>query len=300
MKFFILLFTVSILLVGFTNCGFQKDKTQINEEQISTEENSAVEDYDKNTTDFPWNFPEDIVNEGMKEGQTVLSIHTFYQNRLAESKDPAEDTYIFYNGKLDKMGSPSSTVSGYEKIPNSVIVPITEGQTAKVGDIVLTWWQSGSGLQRAIVTDASDPTSPKVVYLDLDWKDDGSGFANEHANEQLKPNTFVVIDNNAWQPGAQVVIPDDDYRFGTLISCNDEKVLISGFAGKISVYYRDFCKLVPTKQDINVGDEVKAVWVSSFSDGYKVTKIDRKNGRVWVDNGNGEEVKSILEVIKDL
>lgn len=300
MRFLFLLVTISFLFVGMTSCALKKTDNQANNDQNFTEENLGIEDFDKNTTDFPWNFPEGIENEGLKEGQTVLSIHTFYQNKLKESKDPSEDTYIFYNGTLDKLGNPTSTVSGNEGIPNSVIIPIAEGQTAKVGDIVLTWWQSGSGLQRAIVTDASDPTSPKVVYLDLDWKDDGKGFANEHANEQLKPNTFVVLDNNEWQPGAQVVIPDDGYRFGTLISCNDEKVLISGFAGKISVYYKAYCKLVPTVQNINVGDEVKAVWVSSFSDGYKVTKVDKKNGRVWVDNGSGEEIKSVLEVIKNL
>ena len=294
MKKVFMLSAIAILMFGLASCG--GNKTTDGED---SGDNATLEDYDKNTTNFPWNFPEGIKNEGLKEGQTVLSLHTFHY-KFDEANKPYDETYIFYNGKLENLGDPVSTIDGEEGIQNSVIIPIPEGQTAKEGDIVLTWWQSGSGMQRAIVTVASDPTAPKVAYLDMDWKDDGTGFANKHADEQLKPNTFVVLNNNEWKPGAQVYIPDDnDTKFGTLICCNDEKVMILGFAGKIEVFYRQYCKLVPTVQDLNVGDEVMAVWVSSFKSGYKIKKIDKKNGRVWVENDFGEEIKSILEVVKE-
>ena len=105
------------------------------------------------------------------------------------------------------------------EMPNALIIPIPQGQTAKKGDIVLTWWQSGSGMERAIVTDDSNPASPKVCYLDMDWKDDGKGFANDHNNEQLRPNTFTVLKNNEWQPGAQVTVnADGSYKIFTGLS----------------------------------------------------------------------------------
>ncbi len=255
-------------------------------------------------SDFPWYFPEEAKNEGLAEGQAVLSIHSFYPSKLKESDDPAEETYIFYNATLKSIGEKSSVVSSMGQdieMPNALIIPIPQGQTAKKGDIVLTWWQSGSGMERAIVTDDSNPSSPKVCYLDMDWKDDGKGFANEHNNEQLRPNTFVVLKDGAIQPGAQIVVTGDgSYKIFTLINAADKYLLLSGWAGKITVYKKGFCKVVPLNQDIKVGDEIMANFVGSFRTGYKVTKIDKKIGRVWATDSYGEtKIFSILDVLKD-
>ena len=57
-------------------------------------------------------------------------------------------------------------------------------------------------------------------------------------------------------------------------------------------------KVIPIKPNYSVGDNVKGVFVGSFSKDYKVTKIDYKIGRVWVKNDNEETVLSILEVMK--
>ena len=183
-------------------------------------------------------------------------------------------------------------------MPNSVVIPIPEGQTAKKGDIVLTWWQSGSGMQRAIVTDDSNPKQPKVCYLDLDYKDDGKGFANEHANEQLKPNSFVVLKDGAWEPGQTVTTTD--HKNLILINCNDDLVLCSGFAGKIGAYYRQYCSIVPLKQNLQPGDQIRADFVGEFKDGATVKKVDESIGRVWItDSFGSEKVLSILDVYKD-
>ena len=185
------------------------------------------------------------------------------------------------------------------EMPNSLIIPLPAGQKAQKGDIILTWWQSGSGMERAIVTDASNPEAPKVDYLDLDYKDDGTGFANENANEQIEPNTFTILKDGEWQPGAQIVVVGDGYEAGTLISCTDDKVLMLGFAGKIRVVDRSDCKVVPLKQDLKVGDEVRAIFTSSYKAGYTIKKIDENIGRVWVEGSFGDEVVSILEVYKE-
>ena len=101
-----------------------------------------------------------------------------------------------------------------------------------------------------------------------------------------------------WQPGAQIIV-DGSYEAGTLLCATDEDVLMLCFAGKIKAYYRSDCKVVPLNQGLKVGDEVRATFTSSYSDGYKITKIDESIGRVWVEGSFGNEVKSILEVYKE-
>ena len=79
-------------------------------------------------------------------------------------------------------------------------------------------------------------------------------YPNGHANEQLKINSFVVLKDGEWQPETQVVVLTEDYTPSFLIGCTDEKVLISESAGKISVYNKKNCKIIPLKQDIKVRD----------------------------------------------
>ena len=95
------------------------------------------------------------------------------------------------------------------------------------------------------------------------------------------------------------MVVGDGYEAGTLISYTDDQVLMLGFAGKISVVDRSDCKVVPLKQDLKVGDEVRAIFTSSYKAGYTIKKIDENIGRVWVEGSFGDEVVSILEVYKE-
>lgn len=292
------------LAFALTNCGgSSKDNKKDNNEnqQPETEVVETETEPEVKEPAFPWDFPEGIQNEGLAEGQNVLSIHTFYPNAL-EKENPANETFIFYNATLTEVGENKSKVRSFGddiEMPNSLIIPLPTDQKAQKGDILLTWWQSGSGMERAIVTDASDPTAPKVDYLDLSYKDDGTGFANEHANEQLKPNTFVVLQDGAWQPGAQIIVTGDgSNEVGTLISCSDDKALLKCFAGRIKVFNRADCTVVPLHQNLKAGDEVMAIFTSSMKDGYTVKKVDEKIGRVWVEGPFGDAIVNILEVYK--
>jgi hypothetical protein len=299
-----LFFAIALpLAMTLSSCGNNSPKEKKTDngsaEPAATEVVETPEPEEAKEPGFPWNYPEGIKNGNLEEGQYVLSIHSFYPSKLIESENPANETYIFYSATLSTVGDTKSSVKYFGddiEMPNSLIIPIPKEQTAKKGDIVLTWWQSGSGLQRAIVTDASNPTMPKVDYLDLSYKDDGTGFANNHANEQLKPNSFVVLNNGEWQPGAQIITSSNEA--GTLISCTDDKVLVSGFAGKIAVYRRSDCKVIPSNQNLKAGDEVMAIFTSSYNTGYTVKKVDQKIGRVWVEKNGDVKVLSLLEVYK--
>lgn len=224
-----------------------------------------------------------------------------YASAMEKGEDINGNTAIYYNRELAEAGETNSKLSGNEvRYPNNLLIPIYKDAKAKKGDVVLTWWQSGSGMERAIVTDDSDPTQPKVHYLDLSYKGDGSGFAEKHDNEQLKPNSFVVLNDGEWQSGAPLAVKvDGKYNKGILVNAVGDKVLYLGFAGKLIEANKSDVKLLPIKPAVNVGDNVKSVFVGTFSKDTKVEKIDSKLGRIWVKEGDRDaEPVSIFEVMK--
>lgn len=192
-------------------------------------------------------------------------------------------------------------------VPNAVVVPIPTGQTAQEGDIIVTWLQKGGAdLQRAIVTDASNPKQPKIVYTDLDWKEDGKGFANKYENFEVEENSFYVLKPGEWMPGASVVRKHDthadEWVYYRLVHEADGKVLLMDVTNNSHVFPKSECKLVDLNKDIKVGDKVWYVFVSGFiNKGGEVTKVDKKKGLVWLkDQWDKETICSILEVTKEL
>ena len=257
---------------------------------------------------WPWDFPMST-GEQFTDGELVLAPYTFYKSAIDDKEDLTKKNLIVYKTNLVKAGPEKSVVNYMEdyELPNSLIIGIPEGATAKKGDIVLTWWQSGSGMNRAIVRDDSDPTSPKVDYLDMDLKlnDDGtlSGFAESHANEQLKPNTFIVLHDGQWEPGAQVAHMNDWGKWvaATLIKATDDKVLVQDFGSKIAAYPRSDCKLIPLSDEgIKAGDEVFGAPINTYET-FTVEKVDKERGRVWgTDRYGKRRIINILQATKVL
>ena len=257
---------------------------------------------------WPWDFPMST-GEQFTDGELVLAPYTFYKGAIDDKEDLTKKNLIVYKTNLVKAGAEKSVVNYMEdyELPNSLIIGIPEGATAKKGDIVLTWWQSGSGMNRAIVRDDSDPTAPKVDYLDMDLKlnDDGtlSGFAESHANEQLKPNTFIVLHDREWEPGAQIAHKNDWDKWiaATLIKATDDKVLALDFGSKVAVYPREICKLIPMSDEgIKAGDEVYGAPINTYET-FTVEKVDKERGRVWgTDRYGKRRIINILQVTKVL
>ena len=255
---------------------------------------------------WPWDFPTST-GEQFTDGQLVLAPYTYYKGAIDKGEDLTEKGLIFYNTNLVKAGADKSVVNYKEdyELPNSLIIGIPEGVTAKKGDVLLTWWQSGSGLKRAIVRDDSDPAQPKVDYLDMKL-DPGSkvNFADDHANEELKPNSFIVLHDGQWEPGAQLAYKDERGRWiaAKLIKATDDKVLVLGFSDRVEVHPKSDCKLIPlTDEGIQPGDKVYGLFVAEYQPDYTVEKVDKERGRVYVTNNMGkQEILSILEVTKVL
>jgi hypothetical protein len=272
----------------FSNCGKKKEKEnekkEANAKDNKKDEKTALQLEAGKT---PWDdFP--IIETKAKEGEYVLAVnHTAWESILKAEK-PKEQTVILYSGTMSKVGNAESQVNfmGTEKpLPNALIVPIPKGQSAKVGDVVLTWWQTGSGMQRAIVTDASNPKEPIVRYLDLSWdnpaKDSKSGKGIGQTEYKLKPDSFVVLNSPFQQGGSIAAKQGNDWNSVKVISMGKGKVLTLGFAGRVDVYDRKDCYTVPIKPNVKVGDKVQAVFVGKFKDA-TVTEVNKKMGMVGV------------------
>ena len=247
-----------------------------------------------------WNYP---VGSPIKnvEGVSVVLFPNRWKYAIKEGKDPAKDMQIYYSTKFVKGGDQTSVISNFGdeyEIPNSLIIPFYKGAKAKKGDIVLTWWQSGSGMQRAIVMDDKNPEEPVVHYLDLGYEGDGTGMAEKYDNERLKPNSFVVLKDGAWMPGMQIMVADGtDQKVGTIINVADDKVLYMCFSS-LHVARKADCKLLPLKPSFSVGKEAKADFVGNYRPGYKVKKFNKKIGRVWVEKDGKVKVMNIFEVVQ--
>jgi hypothetical protein len=304
MKFKSPLLFVSCLLLATVACGTKE--ANVANSNTATTGNTATPAANANTTtsdapkstlkpgEIPFNgFP--TVGTTAKADEAVLC-PSFNWIEDAATKGPDKVTFIFYNQKMIAPGAVESEVEfispGKRKVPNAYIIPIPAGQTAKVGDIVLTWWQSGSGMNRAIVVEASDPTEPTVRYLDIGYDNpaksrDGKTTIGQ-MDEKLKPNSFVKI-NNVWEPGTAIAVNDGASRKHVqVIRVEGDKVLTIGGVGRLQVYDKSACTPVPVKPNVKAGDKVKVAVYGTFQNA-TVNKVDNRNGRVFVKPENGEE-----------
>lgn len=289
------------LVFGLTACGGAGEKPATSNstgdnkaDNSSTDKKDEKKDEFTGDVKFPFDFP--AVGTTAKKGEKVL-VPSYNWLVDAMQKGPDKTTMIWYAQEMAEPGAEMSEIkfmSDTKKVPNAYIVPLPAGQTAQKGDILLTWWQSGSGLQRAIVTDAADPKAPKVRYLDLAYDNpaksrDGKTTIGQ-MEEQLKPDTFVVIKNEL-EPGTAVAI-GTDMKHGQVIRAEGDKVFVKLFAGKTGVFPKADVKAVPVKPNVKPGDKVKAVFTSSFTDA-EVTKVDGAIGRIWVKMGSSPEEKVV-------
>ncbi len=283
----------------FASCTNGKNKGE-NKDGDSTEQNvTKSEEGEKIGSMGSFTVSEGTPFEDVDNIEYVL-YPSNYASAMEEGKDFRDATSVYYKASIDEAGDKTTKLMGKEvNYPNNLLIPIYKDAKAQKGDVVLTWWQSGSGLQRAIVTDDSDPTMPKVHYLDLNYNADGEGLAQRHDNEQLKPNSFVVLKNGEFQPGAPIVVNEDGKKTeGVLVRVDGDKVLYLGFASSLKEANKSEVKVIPIKPNYSVGDNVKGVFVGSFTKDYKVTKIDNKIGRVWLNDGNKETILNIMQVMK--
>jgi hypothetical protein len=191
------------------------------------------------------------------------------------------DGFIYYAAYLVEPGEKESKVKGLAgsefTMPNSLIIPVKKGQTAKKGDIVLSHWTSGSGMQRGIVVGGT-ATEPEVLYLDIGY-DNPSGWGKK--TDKLKPDTFHGL-TGTWQLGTTAACKDgSDMKTGRLVGLTATDVLLLSDAGSLSMAKKDTCQSLPIVPKVKKGDKVKVVQYGHLADG-TVDKVDPAIGRVFV------------------
>ncbi len=308
MKVKILLSLLSLVLMVACQTEVKTEESKANDNSKAPANAETTKDA-KPANTGPVKFPVEgvvMADTKAKAGEHVL-VPSYNWLQDAQEKGLDKVTMIFYAQKMDTPGKDSSKVkfmSDSQDVPNVYIIPIPAGQSAKKGDIVLTWWQSGSGMNRAIVTDDADPKRPVVRYLDIEYDNPAQSSDKKTTigkmDEQLKPDTFVLL-NSPMQSGTAVSISEGgEIQHGQLINVVGDKVYVQQFAGKTAVYDRAKVSAVPIKPTVQAGDTVKAERFGKFATG-KVTKVDAAIGRVFVKFDNGgdkEEAVAFGDVMK--
>lgn len=226
-------------------------------------------------------------------------------------KDAAEKgvetvNFIWYVQKMaipDKANSELQFLQERHKVPNPYVIAIPPKQTTRKGDIVLTWWQTGSGMQRAIVVDDADPARPIVRYLDIAYDNpaksrDGSTTIGK-MDERVVPDSFVKL--KGWDSGTTVAVQDGaNQKSAQIIRVAGSKVLVIE-SGKLKVYQRSGCQPVPLLPQVKAGDRVKAPRYGVNFANAMVSEVDTRNGRVFVRFDGDKDDKAIAfgDVLKN-
>ncbi|MBI2265926.1 MAG: hypothetical protein HYU64_12255 [Armatimonadetes bacterium] len=247
---------------------------------------------------IPFDYP--TVKTRAKAGDWILSPPRLWIDQ-AFQKGPDQQTFIYYSGTMVSPGPVESkikTMVGQEEVaPNAMIIPLRRGETAKAGDILLTWWQSGSGMKRAIVVKGGTPTEPKVMYLDLDL-DNPSGIGKKI--DQLKPDSFHKL-KNLWDPGTAVAVkdPSKGYRHGIITNISGDKVLLIGWAGTMFTAKKSDCIPLPVAPKVKAGASVMIPSFGGFAKA-RVEKVDPAVGRVFVVYPFGGKDKKVAVPFGDV
>ena len=252
---------------------------------------------------FPFEFP--VVEKiSAAAGDNVFAVNMkLVTNDYNAGKKSFGTQYLLYT--LSEPGEKESKVKfvSDEVVPNSGIVVIPKGQTAKVGDIVAGKW--AVNLTRGIVTNASNPKAPKVTFIGLSWDNPAKAEDKKTGIGQfeytLKENEFMVISKD-FDPGTSCAVKKDGaWKYMNVFKAEGDMVMGTIFVEFTAVKKSD-CVAIPLKSNFKVGDSVYAPWVGSMSKG-KITNVNAKMGRYTVkfDEGSkGENVVSFGDVIKDL
>lgn len=222
-----------------------------------------------------------------KAGEIVLAPNT-EDGQIVVGK-----TYAAYHYTVVSPGAAESRVKNPFReltMPNALLAPIPPGGTVAVGDIVLTWWQSGSGMQRAIVVNASDPHRPVVRYLDIEWKNpvkNKAGVPIGQMDEQLKADSFVKITAD-WSAGTNLVTWDEKmkkYTCGRIMRVVGDQVMVLGFAGRMYVWPKADCIALPVRPRISEGEEIWVPFAGHMTKA-RVQRVEAAIGRIFTEKGD--------------
>lgn len=301
----LLLSFIAVLLFfcGSANNTEEKEtkETSSVKEEVKKEDGSKITPLEKGK--FPFKYP--VAKKiNAAAGDNVFAVNMkLVLNDYNAGKTTFGTQYLLYT--LLEAGDKESKIKfvNEEVVPNSGIVVIPKGQTAKVGDLVAGKW--AVNLTRGIVTNASNPKAPKVTFIGLDWDNPAKAEDKKTGIGQfeytLNENEFMVISKD-FDPGSScAVIDGSKWKLMNVFNSTEDMVLGTIFI-KFTAVKKSDCIAIPLKTNFKVGDPVWAPWVGSMSKG-KISNVNAKMGRYTLkfdESSKGEKVVSFGDVIKDL
>ncbi len=249
------------------------EETIPEESNLDNEENSSDQNEQLEAGKFYLDFP--IVSTIDAPADSFVLAPSTSALREAREQGVRRARILFYSRKMLTPGSAVSTLEEFSEsvqIPNALIVPIKPNQSVQPGDIVLTWWQSASGMTRAVVLEGGTETEPLVKYLDLKF---------ESEPETLAPSTFHKL-NEALEPGTAVAYPDgNNFTYGFVIKRAQGKILVANTFDVLEVVDEAQVTTIPISPQVSAGDSVFVPVIGNFTEG-EVTEVNAPNAMVSV------------------
>ena len=216
-------------------------------------------------------------------GNYVLAPSRQFLKKYKENKDSAT-ALVLYPQILEKFGPEKSLVEYYDTVlavKNEFLIPLPDGQPAHKGDFVVTWWQSGTAMQRAYIVKAKDSLHPYARYIDFDWFGE-DGY--DTLIERLNRNTFRVI-SKPLDPGSSIAVKKGSlYNFYKVINSFGDSIVALDWSGKLAFFKRDSVLPNAVHKQLDIGEQV---WIPVFG---IYTRGLVKN----VDNGMADVVINFL------
>lgn len=210
--------------------------------------------------DFPFVQVEAIAGQTVLAPPKRLILQSLNKTGLSQSFTFLPNTLV-ETAAYTKVATPKND-NRKEAIPNYLVVPIRQGQTAKPGDIVLTWWQPYSAMNRAIVV-GGQPESPLVRYLDIDFNHPGG---HGKTDKKLAKDSFHLL-RSEWQPGTYIAFQKADRRnpnqqqpsYGQVICVSGRKLVTLEFGGLLSVQDKKTSLPIPIRPQVK---PASTVWIA--------------------------------------
>jgi hypothetical protein len=250
---------------------------------------------------MPFEFP--IVDStDAQPGERVFAVNMkLVMNAYNEGKDKFQTQYLISTMKTPGDKASEVAFVGTETVPNSGIVRIPPGATAKKDDIVAGVW--AVNMTRGVVTDASNPKAPKVRFIGLDYDNPAKAEDGKTGigvfDYTLKENEFIVISEPFAPASACAVKRGNDYKLMEVFRAVGDSVMGTIFTEFTAVPKAD-CIPLPIRPTYKKGDAVWAPWVGTMSKG-TITKVDTGRYNIKFDEEFKKEAMiSFGEVIDKL
>ncbi len=145
--------------------------------------------------------------------------------------------FWFHPREVDSVGQQSVFVweiDSLVKVPNAFIISFPSRCDVHRGDFVFTWWQKGSGLQRAYVLKSLADGRIIVRYLDLSATKDPNNLV-----DTIAQGSFRVIGDD-FAPGASVHVHEDkgDDLY-VIINSEGDSLVCRSSIGNVKFFVRD-------------------------------------------------------------